>query len=748
MTYRHETAEATLRQVLDAVLQQWANMTPRDQKIVRGLILAHGPQIAAANRIGAAPAEMARLLDALAGRATVLPAAARQTLEAAAQRDRGAPASRGLAAVSEEEWLAVLERMVQIADFRSYAEPVQLADEMSELIEAHQERLERGERVQWQELDAAFHRDQDAIGYLKGIEPLLGSYPKIAGKIAQGKTWALRPQAKSPRASPPRGWIAPPAPRIAPAPPAAAETIGDGEETVRYVNVHFPAQVLLSQTMAPLVVHVAQQYQAESAQVSEEASRMTLRIGDLTILVNAEGFRIVRSIGGLPVPNLPAGRIVQVARDRDCEPTVFFLQPMSAGRKRIRVDLFQFMRNVASVGFETEVLAQGAISQPDSVAIAPAPVVSPGAKAEPADLELRVMLGADGRTLYYTLHSPRAGDFNFKPAGQVTFMTEPRAFFQPKLDLLSTLAGADKSARGPDETRRALDKIADLGQGFYDQLFPAELKQEYRKFREKYRGKSLLITSDEQWIPWEVVRPFEADGEGETLYDDPPLCEMFRVSRWLAGRGAPDLLKTKRGAWIAPADNLQAAQEEGDYFSDLHRLEWDVSLSGPLTTVAEVEERFRGGDTDLFHFACHGNFDLADADESKLKLAGDFLRPSQIVGPKQAGLLRSRPIVFLNACHAGRAGFTLTHLGGWARKFIESGASAFIGSLWEINDRLAAQFAVHFYNRLWGLGGFPRMTLGDAFYEARMAIRQADPADPTWLAYVLYGDPHGHAVLG
>jgi hypothetical protein len=38
--------------------------------------------------------------------------------------------------------------------------------------------------------------------------------------------------------------------------------------------------------------------------------------------------------------------------------------------------------------------------------------------------------------------------------------------------------------------------------------------------------------------------------------------------------------------------------------------------------------------------------------------------------------------------------------------------------------------------------------LGEAFFEARKVIREADLADPTRLASVLYGDPYGQLVPG
>jgi hypothetical protein len=422
---------------------------------------------------------------------------------------------------------------------------------------------------------------------------------------------------------------------------------------------------------------------------------------------------------------VPSARIVGVTSGQDCEPVIFFLNPRSTGDRKISLDVYQNDRRITTLSFQSTIAEQAPAAGIANVTAAPVPVISAGPGALPPDLELRVMLAADRRTLSYYLHSPAGADYNFKPAGQVTLDADPQA-----------------------ETDAARQELANIGQALYDSLFSAELKAEYRgKLRDKYQGKSLLITSDEPWIPWEMVRPFEADADGNTLYDDEPLCQRFRVSRWLAGRGAPDQLLLKNGVWIAPADNLAAAQVESDYFAALHRGQWQVNLSGPLSALADVQAQFLGGATQLYHFACHGNFNTDDPNESRLKLGSDFLRPSQIVGALRAGLLRSKPLVFLNACYSADTGFALTQLGGWAQCFFDAGASAFVGSLWEINDTLAAQFAQEFYNRLWGLGGFKAMPLGQAFYEARLCIKQVDEANPTWLAYVLYGDPQGRVLL-
>jgi CHAT domain-containing protein len=162
--------------------------------------------------------------------------------------------------------------------------------------------------------------------------------------------------------------------------------------------------------------------------------------------------------------------------------------------------------------------------------------------------------------------------------------------------------------------------------------------------------------------------------------------------------------------------------------------------------VNEVLESFRNGDASLYHFICHGNFDTSDPNESRLTLKDGSLRASQITGEKRTGLRKAKPVVFLNACHTGQLGLGLTRLGGWAKRFLEAGASAFIGTLWEVNDQLAADFAIEFYNRLFGEEGHPAMPLAQAVNGARMVIKEKAPANPTWLAYVLYGNPNAKVV--
>ncbi len=735
--------------VLDALLAARTALSAATRQQVEALVRQHGPQIATVSQWDA-PSRIAAFLDDLAVLRPALP----MSVVAALDAGRNAETRRAVPTLSPEQRQEVLARLVALAEFRVFADPAGLAQEVIALVTRHLDRLLEDERRGWEALVAEFRRTQDATAFLHGVGRLLTDYPAVQALLDSRRQWAAAPVYRGATRGAnevlvPKGIRGGDLPgERSPAPVAEAL-----DEVVRYANVNFPNKVFLKAKRVTLLIQVARELQAWSRTTADE-SRMSLKLAPLTVVVTAEDFDLDAAVGGERVAGTPWARQVQVVADRDCDPVAFLLSPKAVGVKKVQIDFYQFDRNILTLALTTEVTDRPeALYDLADLEIKSPAIQSPGlaGQAPIPDLELRVILSADRTRLFYLLHAAKTRDYHWKNVGYVDLGADPQTFLKPIFDRLSTLARTSAEARTDNEKRVALQELDDIGINLYDQLFPAALKAEYRdKLRTAYRGKGLLITSDDPWIPWEMVKPYEFDEDGNERFNDPPLCVTFNLTRWLAGRGAPDLIRVRNGVWVAPADNLQAAREESEYFVALRRKLWSLNFDGPLSTVADVDARFREGATEHYHFACHGNFNTDDPNESKLKLADGFLRPSQIAGPKQAGLRRSRPLVFLNACHSGRIGAGLTQLGGWAQKMVDSGASAFIGSLWEINDRLAARFAQEFYDRFFGAGAFqgrPR-PLGEAFHQARLAIRDADPANPTWLAYVLYGDPYGQVLLG
>jgi len=539
-------------------------------------------------------------------------------------------------------------------------------------------------------------------------------------------------------------------PPLLPQPPIeTGETTLQPEVVNFHTDVRFPGQVRTFDRAIPLRVRLTLQ-KAEGSVVDATASFEFITPEPLPVLVvcNAEGF--VEETNDLT-------RTIMVYRDRDSQTAIFLLTPdpdAGPGTRRISLDFYHRERLAGTASFQVEVRDRPPIDEAQA-ALDPlledrseggsvtdrveGGMVLASADAPKPDFVLRIALSADRRQLSYTLHSPtgRLG-LVYQRMGSVTLESDPRTFMENTLQRLSQMARASRKKLSEAEFAENQETLSEIGWDLYEQLFTPALRRTYRdlrRLRQEQPDLSLLLVSDEPWIPWEMILPHEDD-----LPDEDFLCAQFRMTRWLAGRGLPEDFSLHQARVVVPKSNLSSVKAEQDFFSqELPKLRDDISYGGEwLDMASEVTEALRAGDVQLFHFACHGDFDYTRPDESVLKLQGDSLRPSQIVGPMRTGVAHSKPLVFLNACHTGQTGFSLTNMGGWAARFVRAGASAFIGSLWEVNDELAALFAIRFYTDL--LAG---QTLGDAFHAARVHIRKEDRANPTWLAYTLYADPNG-----
>jgi CHAT domain-containing protein len=143
----------------------------------------------------------------------------------------------------------------------------------------------------------------------------------------------------------------------------------------------------------------------------------------------------------------------------------------------------------------------------------------------------------------------------------------------------------------------------------------------------------------------------------------------------------------------------------------------------------------------VFHVACHGDVKGDDIEKAELVLTDELVngRPqyisisANVVG--RIARLSRQPLVFLNACEAGRLGESLTAWGGWPKKLIASGAGAVVGASWPVRDVASSKFAQAFYDAL--LAG---ETLSVAASHARTAASTS--GDATWVSFKVFGDPH------
>ena len=446
-------------------------------------------------------------------------------------------------------------------------------------------------------------------------------------------------------------------------------------------------------------------------------------------------------------------RTITVRYDQDSDPAVFLLKSDEPGKKRIAIDFLHKGRQVGSVAFTTEVTETQSASASVTL-VRSSPEMQEFARFErtpppPADLHLRVVKKAQDNTLAFYLDSPlAAAPFRNEFMGETPLTSkDPFTFLARELDPLDTMVAALTTDLTEAERTDAERKLTLLAEGLFEQLLPERFREVYFTqivpLRDAGVITTFLITSDEPWIPWELLKPYHYSVSEAREYTDDFWAARFRLSRWLAGRGPNARVEVKTAALVLPDVGLPAVASERSFFDELST-RCMIQLSGPSMRRQEVLDLFMAGGFQVLHIATHGQFNAEDADQSVIELADDTLRPSDLRGALLRGIRQSMPLVFLNACDGGRANFGLTGLGGWAEKlFQEANAAAFVGALWEVHDNLAVAFSSHFYDRL-AAGD----TLGEAMRAARTHLRSLDPVNPTWLAYTLYGDPNASVQMG
>ena len=232
-------------------------------------------------------------------------------------------------------------------------------------------------------------------------------------------------------------------------------------------------------------------------------------------------------------------------------------------------------------------------------------------------------------------------------------------------------------------------------------------------------------------MPWELLYPLDPG------HDNGFLVEQFPVTRVVFGRRPSRSLSLSPAWFVLPDGSPVQAREEVAALSGLLTGPASETTTGSPAVIGQLTpllDLIRSGQFGLLHFACHNAFDAANG--SAISLDKRQFTPKQLNSAAVGQLLaKSAPTVFINACRSGGVSPSYHQLDGWARKFLEAGAAAFIGSLWAVRDTTARDFASELYGEL-----RKGVALGPAVRQARLAAA-GKAGDPTWLAYAVYGDP-------
>jgi CHAT domain-containing protein len=157
---------------------------------------------------------------------------------------------------------------------------------------------------------------------------------------------------------------------------------------------------------------------------------------------------------------------------------------------------------------------------------------------------------------------------------------------------------------------------------------------------------------------------------------------------------------------------------------------WEAATEGS-GLASRLRDDARSGAFAL-HIAGHGETAPEGAGAFRLDLGLDALTATEWRELAAGG--RAPPFLFLNACNLAQVEPVAGVADGWAPASLQSGVAGFVGGLWPIGDQAAAEAARVFYEA--ALEGVP---VAEALQLTRIQFLRT--GDPTFLAYVYYGDP-------
>jgi hypothetical protein len=351
------------------------------------------------------------------------------------------------------------------------------------------------------------------------------------------------------------------------------------------------------------------------------------------------------------------------------------------------------------------------------------------------------------------------------PAGQVapdlTVRIE-RADSQASGALLVQLLAADPAIDMPDapipidiggdpaaDLRRIVDEMQEvegrptqylalrgIGLTIAEQL-PIEFWDALARIAARTGGRppTILFLSAEPYVPWELAvvdPPLDPDLP-------PFLASQATVGRWVLGQRRPTLPPPMRlpvggVAAVSGVYELPGWQRLADAEAEAAEIVRLYSASPVEASIGGILDLLRGRpEADVIHFAVHGTYEAEEARDGLILVDGSALDPLAVRGIA----LHGHPFVFLNACQVGRGSQLLGDHAGLAAAFLFAGASGVIAPLWSIDDRLARDIALRFYERALR-GEAP----AEIMRTERAAFRDTpETTSSTYMAYQFFGHP-------
>lgn len=399
---------------------------------------------------------------------------------------------------------------------------------------------------------------------------------------------------------------------------------------------------------------------------------------------------------------------VTIFPGRDSDPVRFELEADAAGPATITLRAF---------ALPSDYLGQLRLSIPVNDAVAgrhqsveSPPLIVGASPTRSATLE--VDLDPQRQLLSFQLRGP--GDIGVQRRVTVTLTQAIEDIAKGLQDQL------DQIAKGSGLSPKAVEALLrGIGADMWDRLLPPTVKDVL--LRNLPHLDAVVFVGADDPIPWELLLPVVSGSTHSFLAD------QLLVMRWAFDAPSPKL-QVGSGAirYVLPESAPPAA------LAEIVQLEALLGKGRRIGTLDALLDELTDAAFGLLHFAAHNFVAGSQPASAWVKLDQPF-RQGMLGADRANAFSKAAPLVFMNACNSGAASPLWVGSTGWAGRFLAAGAGAFVGSLWQVRDGPAKEFATSFYTQMRG-----GKTLGEAFQTARRHVGK--DGDPTRLGYTLFGN--------
>jgi len=487
----------------------------------------------------------------------------------------------------------------------------------------------------------------------------------------------------------------------------------------RHTRIEFPSECVLEQK-AKLKIQLTQEI-PEFTRVQEKilltVGRSTKHV-KLNVKVTAPAFAI-----------RPYQQKLTVPVKGDSNEVIFTLVPLERGEQVIEIEFFRGATRVGYVIVQTNVTFYSYNKISPKVLSMEDPI--DGLK----NLE-SMTVNPDKHTLNVTwIERESKLLYTIFPANRLGEWEKTIPNIQDKIEddlrsLNAFLTEVVQQGNPSDERWESICfNLQSVGSNLFEMLIPSEVAKQMRTWK---IGSPVIISTNEQWIPWELMYDGEDFwGKKFIIARSPRLSD----SQDLPDKNRPESKgkrQIKRIVNIVGGDVPSSEAERATHlFSNLLPPEAVHLLA--KQPISSLVKAIPG--TDALHFTCHGHLEphLLQIAGDKNKTRIENLLPETI----QRLPLEPGSLVFANACASTVPVLTFGKFSSFGWKFYQRGADAFIGTLGAVPVKYAVNFAEIVYRELFNPD--EKITIGQAVAKAKEVA--ANERNLFWLLYCIYGDP-------